>query len=89
MTASRMFMAGPAAATQIMSRLGWRNAAKFTEAGTITLSVHRRKGQAGDWVEMEVRDTGIGIASADMSRLFKDFGQASRATSGKSATVSS
>ena len=59
------------------------NAAKFTEGGTIALSVQRRKGQAGDWVEIEVRDTGIGISNADMSRLFKDFGQASGATSGK------
>lgn len=59
------------------------NAAKFTEEGTITLSVQRRKREAGDWIEIEIRDTGIGIAPADISRLFQDFRQASRATSSK------
>jgi len=59
------------------------NAAKFTDGGTITMSVQRRKSQAGDWIEIQVRDTGIGIAPSDMSRLFQNFGQASRATSNK------
>ena len=38
------------------------NAAKFTEDGTITLSVQRRRSHAGDWIEIQVQDTGIGIA---------------------------
>ena len=38
------------------------NAAKFTQDGTITLSVQRRKSHAGDWIEIQVQDTGIGIA---------------------------
>ena len=59
------------------------NAAKFTEQGTITLSVLRRKAQAGDWIEIQVRDSGIGIAPADISRLFQNFGQATAATSSK------
>ena len=59
------------------------NAAKFTEAGTITLSVQRRKRQAGDWVEIQVQDTGIGIAESDIGRLFQNFGQANRSTSSK------
>ena len=32
------------------------NAAKFTQDGTITLSVQRRKSQAGDWIEIQVQD---------------------------------
>ena len=59
------------------------NAAKFTEAGTITLSVQRRKRQAGDWIEIQVQDTGIGIAESDIGRLFQNFGQANRSTSSK------
>jgi signal transduction histidine kinase len=59
------------------------NAAKFTQDGTITLSVQCRKSQAGDWVEIQVQDTGIGIAQSDLGRLFQNFGQANRATSSK------
>ncbi len=59
------------------------NAAKFTEEGTITLAVQRRKHQAGDWIEIQVHDTGIGIADSDIGRLFQNFGQATRSTSSK------
>jgi signal transduction histidine kinase len=59
------------------------NAAKFTQDGTITLSVQRRKSQAGDWIEIQVQDTGIGIAQSDIGHLFQNFGQANRATSNK------
>jgi signal transduction histidine kinase len=59
------------------------NAAKFTERGTITLSAYRRKSAAGDWIEIQVQDTGIGIAKADLSNLFQNFSQASRTTSTK------
>jgi signal transduction histidine kinase len=59
------------------------NAAKFTQNGTITLSVQRRKSQAGDWIEIQVLDSGIGIAQSDIGRLFQNFGQANRATSSK------
>jgi signal transduction histidine kinase len=59
------------------------NAAKFTEGGTVTLSVQRRKSHGADWIEIAVRDTGIGIAQSELPRLFKNFGQASRATASK------
>jgi signal transduction histidine kinase len=59
------------------------NAAKFTQEGTITLSVQRRKSQAGDWIEIQVQDSGIGIAQSDIGRLFQNFGQANRTTSSK------
>jgi signal transduction histidine kinase len=59
------------------------NAAKFTKEGTITLSVQRRKSQAGDWIEIQVQDSGIGIAQSDIGRLFQNFGQANRTTSSK------
>jgi signal transduction histidine kinase len=59
------------------------NAAKFTEAGAITLGVQRRKRPAGDWIEIQVQDTGIGIAEPDIGRLFQNFGQANQSTSRK------
>lgn len=59
------------------------NAAKFTVGGTITLSVYRRSSAAGDWIEIQVQDTGIGIAQSDLSNLFKNFSQANRTTSTK------
>jgi signal transduction histidine kinase len=59
------------------------NAAKFTRDGTVTLTVQRRKSQAGDWIEIQVQDTGIGIGEADIGRLFQNFSQADRSTSSK------
>ena len=59
------------------------NAAKFTRDGTVTLTVQRRKRPAGDWIEIQVHDTGIGIAEEDIGRLFQNFGQANRSTASK------
>jgi signal transduction histidine kinase len=59
------------------------NAAKFTERGTITMSVYRRKSAAGDWIEIQVHDTGVGISKADLSNLFQNFSQANHTTSTK------
>jgi signal transduction histidine kinase len=59
------------------------NAAKFTEAGVVTLSARREVSPAGDWIEIAVQDTGIGIAKHDLSKLFQDFGQATADTSNK------
>ena len=59
------------------------NAAKFTRNGTVTLTVQRRKRPAGDWIEIQVHDTGIGIAEEDIGRLFQNFGQANRSTASK------
>ena len=49
------------------------NAAKFTEDGTITLSVQRRKSPAGDWIEIQVQDTGIGIAAVGHRTSVPEF----------------
>jgi CheY-like chemotaxis protein len=50
------------------------NAVKFTpEGGSVTLSVTREDGLGV--VSLAVRDTGIGIAEADLPRLFRPFGQ--------------
>ena len=48
------------------------NALKFTESGEVRVSAQ----MVGDGsIQFEVSDTGIGIAPADQSRLFHEFGQ--------------
>jgi signal transduction histidine kinase len=59
------------------------NAAKFTNNGVVTLTVQRDKKAAGDWIDIQVHDTGIGIAKTDLPKLFQDFGQATASTSSK------
>ncbi|HEY8572959.1 sensor histidine kinase [Phenylobacterium sp.] len=59
------------------------NAAKFTTDGEVTLSARRDEKAAGDWIEIRVEDTGIGIAEDDLPKLFQDFGQVSASTSSK------
>jgi len=59
------------------------NAAKFTKGGTVTVTLKRERNYAADWIEIQVRDTGIGIASSDLPKLFQNFGQVAASTSSK------
>ncbi len=54
-----------------------QNAIKFTETGGVTLRVSRGSPapDSGSTVRFAVRDTGIGIAAADLPRLFRPFSQ--------------
>jgi signal transduction histidine kinase/CheY-like chemotaxis protein len=56
------------------------NACKFTEGGIVTLTVSRVSEAWADWVTIAVRDTGIGMTSEQMKKLFQDFSQADVAT---------
>jgi signal transduction histidine kinase len=58
------------------------NAAKFTERGTITLTV-RRGGDRSDTMTFAVADTGIGMTVEQQSRLFGAFTQVDAATARK------
>ncbi|MBN1910657.1 MAG: response regulator [Pirellulales bacterium] len=52
------------------------NAIKYTEAGTVTISVTKQKDpRQGRAVVVEVADTGIGIKPEDRKRLFTKFTQ--------------
>ena len=55
------------------------NAVKFTEHGEVRLSVHPAPGG----VTIEVRDTGEGIAPADLERIWEPFWQAARPEAGR------
>ena len=53
------------------------NAVKFTEEGSVTLRISCRHqdegGEAGDWLLFEVEDTGIGISTQHLKRIFERF----------------
>ena len=53
------------------------NAVKFTEYGHVELGIAARRPSPGIWaLEFVVRDTGIGIADDQLTRLFQPFSQA-------------
>jgi PAS domain S-box-containing protein len=52
------------------------NAIKFTERGSVTLTVRRSEGGNGPAVEFTIDDTGPGVQADKESRLFQQFSQA-------------
>jgi len=59
------------------------NAAKFTKAGSVTLSVAREGTAGGDWIRIAVQDTGIGISRENLPKLFQNFNQAEASTASR------
>jgi PAS domain S-box-containing protein len=61
------------------------NSCKFTDHGTITLAIAREQDEAmgGEAVLVRVSDTGVGMTSAQMDRLFEAFAQAEASTTSK------
>src|SRR6185295_4355005 len=51
------------------------NAFKFTQRGSVTVSAEEQ----GEWVELKVSDTGIGIAEDARDLIFEPFRQADSA----------
>ena len=51
------------------------NASKFTQNGDIHLRASRTTSDDGDWLELQVSDTGIGIEEAFLDKLFVEFAQ--------------
>jgi PAS domain S-box-containing protein len=59
-----------------------QNALTFTERGTIDVRVSSRPCGTATWVEVVVRDTGIGIAACHVHDLYQPFVQADPLTAG-------
>ena len=59
------------------------NASKFTENGTVTLSIKYYRVEKQDWISFQVTDTGIGMSSKQMNKLFQTFTQADASTTRK------
>ena len=55
------------------------NACKFTEEGEVKLQA-RRVVDGGDWIELAVADSGIGMTAEQQAKLFEDFTQADAST---------
>ena len=51
------------------------NALKFTENGSVIVTATARPDQDQQWLNIEVSDTGPGIAEEDLTRLFRKFEQ--------------
>jgi PAS domain S-box-containing protein len=62
----------------LMNLIG--NAIKFTERGTVLVTVRMAGAGARRRIEFAVQDTGIGMTSEEVSRLFKPFTQADAST---------
>jgi signal transduction histidine kinase/CheY-like chemotaxis protein len=59
------------------------NANKFTEHGSVTVDVARVMSKGSEEITMAVGDTGIGMSSEQMGRLFQEFVQADPSTTRK------
>jgi signal transduction histidine kinase len=65
-----LLQADPIRVNQVLNNLV-SNAAKFTDAGSITLRAYRDD----DWVCLEVQDTGAGISADNLEKIFERFQQ--------------
>ncbi|MEX1993612.1 MAG: PAS domain S-box protein [Steroidobacteraceae bacterium] len=60
------------AISQILINLA-ENAIKFTDAGTVLLTLERRDGAASGPIEIRIEDTGPGIRAEDLDKVFDPF----------------
>ncbi|MFP6742579.1 MAG: HAMP domain-containing sensor histidine kinase [Alphaproteobacteria bacterium] len=56
------------------------NACKFTQSGTIRLVASRDTNAAGEWIQFDVADEGIGMTPEQVDKVFDAFTQADAST---------
>ena len=71
-------MVDPMRLRQILLNL-LSNACKFTKEGEVRLRA-RRVLDGGNWIELAVADTGIGLTAEQQAKLFEEFSQADATT---------
>ena len=59
------------------------NAAKFTTNGTISFSVSLYESAQQPWIRFQVKDSGIGMTTPQIDKLFQAFTQADTSTTRK------
>ncbi len=59
------------------------NACKFTKEGGVELAVAQCERDGRNWVDIAVRDTGIGMNAEQIGKLFQEFTQADASTARK------
>jgi signal transduction histidine kinase/CheY-like chemotaxis protein len=59
------------------------NACKFTQSGTVELTVTGESGSAGDLMKFQVKDSGIGMTPEQAGKVFEAFAQADSSTTRK------
>ena len=59
------------------------NAVKFTHDGHVTLEAARQNTDGSEWIVFRITDTGIGLSSEQVVKLFQDFTQAEVSTTRK------
>ena len=64
---------------QILSNV-LSNAAKFTRNGSIAVTVRPAAEDDGDWITIEIADTGIGMTASQLEKVFEEFIQADNST---------
>jgi signal transduction histidine kinase len=63
------------------------NANKFTERGAVSINARQEQESGRDWITIAVADSGIGMTSEQMGKLFQEFSQASSGTAAKRGSV--
>jgi len=74
--------ADPTKVRQVLFNL-LSNACKFTQDGTVALTVKADGAGDGGWLSFRVSDTGIGLTREQVAHLFEDFSQAEAGTARK------
>jgi signal transduction histidine kinase len=89
---NRLTLDGPVGAEEVTTdrtKLGQvllnllSNAGKFTKDGEVVLRARLERRPGGDWLDIAVEDTGIGMTEDEVGGLFQDFAQANAGIAGR------
>ncbi|MEX0680342.1 MAG: response regulator [Balneolales bacterium] len=71
---------------QILNRIMYNllsNAFKYTDEGEVSVHISRVTNKTGEWVQIDVQDTGVGISPDFLPKIFDEFQQESTGLSRK------